>query len=181
MRGGAGFQERMQRIEVLIQTLDRLTDPQAKEGARALVQALLDVHGAGLARVLEILSRAGDHGRALTAELAQDDLVASLLLLHGLHPVDLATRVRRALDEVRPVLRSHGGDVELLGVTGGAVRLRLRGGGGASSATHLQRTVEDAIVGAAPDVATIEVDGPADDGTGPRPGRVSLPLIGTPR
>ena len=41
-----------------------------------------------------------------------------LLLLHGLHPVPLEARVRAALDEVRPYLESHGGDVELLGDRG---------------------------------------------------------------
>ncbi len=53
----------------------------------------------------------------LLDRLAADDLVASLLAVHGLHPYDVETRVARALDGVRPYLGSHGGDVELLGLS----------------------------------------------------------------
>ena len=56
--------------------------------------------------------------------VARDDLVASLLLVHGLHPHDVTTRVRTALDSVRPYLESHGGDVDLLDIHGSVVRLR---------------------------------------------------------
>ena len=42
-------------------------------------------------------------------------------------PCRVEERVREALDEVRPYLESHGGDVELLGVEDGVVRLRLQG------------------------------------------------------
>ena len=60
--------------------------------------------------------------------LVEDELVASLLVLHGLHPKDTETRVVEALDEVRPYLGSHAGGVELLGVDPeGVVHLRLEG------------------------------------------------------
>ena len=71
--------------------------------------------------------------------------MASLLLVHGLHPYDVETRVARALDGVRPYLGSHGGDVELLGVTDdGVVRLRLLGScdGCPSSSVTLKLAVE---------------------------------------
>ena len=76
---------------------------------------MIELHGAGLERILDKLADAGDAGLALIDALAEDDLVGSILLLHGLHPLDLETRVRQALDKVRPLLRSHGGNVELLG------------------------------------------------------------------
>ena len=50
--------------------------------------------------------------------MADDGVVGSLLLIHGLHPVPLEERVTGALDEVRPYMKSHGGDVELLGDRG---------------------------------------------------------------
>ena len=84
-----------------------------------------------------------------------------LLLLYGLHPVPLETRVMGALDKVRPYLDSHGGNVELLGVADGVVRLRLQGSCKTcpSSAMTLKLAIEEAVYAAAPDVAAIEAEG----------------------
>ena len=87
----------------------------ARERAEELVRQVTDLYGAGLERILEILDEPGKLDDATLAALAADDLVASLLLVHGLHPHDVETRVAAALDGVRPYLGSHGGDVELLG------------------------------------------------------------------
>jgi Fe-S cluster biogenesis protein NfuA len=93
----------------------------------------------------------------LAAALAGDDVVAHLLLLHGLHPVPLEARVRGALAEVRPYLESHGGNVELLGVDDGVVRLRMQGScsGCPSSTMTLKLAIEEAIHKAAPDVQDV--------------------------
>ena len=99
----------------------------------------------------------------LAERLATDDLVASLLLVHGLHPHDVRRRVSDALDRVRPYLGSHGGDVDLLDVAdgpeGATVRLRFAGSCKScpSSAVTLEFAVEDAIRAAAPEVSSIEV------------------------
>ncbi|HEV7786925.1 MAG TPA: NifU family protein, partial [Thermoanaerobaculia bacterium] len=107
-----------------------------------------------------ILTAVDDAGQAaagpIFARLAADDLVASLMILHDLHPLDLETRVGRALDHVRPHLGSHGGDVELLGVEDGVVRLRLEG---RSSTAAMKLVIEKAIKEAAPEIARIEVEG----------------------
>ncbi len=78
------------------------------------MQALLDMYGEGLSRIV-----------AACDVPVEDELVAHLLLLHGLHPVPVRERVMGALDEVRPYLVAHGGGVELLGV---AERRRARCG-----------------------------------------------------
>lgn len=95
------------------------------------------------------------------ASLAGDVVVSSLLLLYGLHPLDLKTRVDQALERVRPFLRSHKGNVELVDVSQGVVRLRMEGScnGCPSSAMTLKLAIEEAIYAAAPDVAAIEVEG----------------------
>ena len=87
--------------------------------------------------------------------MAADDLIRGVLLLHGLHPMDLRSRVEGALESVRPYMRSHGGGVELLGVAGDTVRIRLEGHcqGCPSSMVTLKLAVEKAIYEAAPDVA----------------------------
>lgn len=158
------FQQRIRRIEALIHDLDRTVDPKARDNAKELMQAVLDLHGVGLQRSLEIIADAGDLGRTLIHSLGNDALVGSVLLLHNLHPMDLETRVRQALDLVRPSLRLHGGSVELLGIEAGTVRLRLEGScdGCPSAAATMKSTIEEAIFEKAPDVAAIEVEGIAE-------------------
>ena len=133
----------------------------ARERAEELVRLVVDLYGAGIERLLEIVDESGRLDDELLDRLAADDLVASLLAVHGLHPDDVGTRVARALDGVRPYLGSHGGDVELLGVTDdGVVRLRMLGScdGCPSSSVTLTLAVETAIQQAAPEVAGIEVE-----------------------
>ena len=109
--------------------------------------------------MVSLLAAAEDGLPGLVERLAGDELVASLLLLHGLHPADLDSRVAAALERVRPFLQSHGGDVELVRLVDGVVHLRLQGSchGCPSSAATLTSRIEQAIYEAAPDVASIEV------------------------
>lgn len=133
----------------------------ARLRAEELVGCVSDLYGAGLRRVLEILDETGRLDDELLSALAGDDIVASLLLVHDLHPYDVEMRVRQALDTVRPYLGSHGGDVELLGVgDDGVVRLRLLGScdGCPSSSVTLQLAVEGAVEAAAPEMTSIEVE-----------------------
>ncbi len=155
------FRVRMGRIETLIEEIERFADPAAQAAAREIVQALLEFHGAALADLVGHVAATGPPGRVILNEMARDDLVSNLLLLHGLHPHDLEARVAQALDRVRPQLASHGGNVELLGVEGGVVRLRMEGSchGCPSSAATLRQTIETAIYDSAPDVAGVEVEG----------------------
>jgi Fe-S cluster biogenesis protein NfuA/nitrite reductase/ring-hydroxylating ferredoxin subunit len=128
----------------------------ARERAEQLVREVTDLYGAVLERLME-LSLAADP--RLADRFAADDLVASLLLVHGLHPYDVERRVSDALDSVRPYLGSHGGDVSLLGVADGVVRLQFQGSCKScpSSSVTLELAVEDAVRAAAPEVSSIEV------------------------
>jgi Fe-S cluster biogenesis protein NfuA/nitrite reductase/ring-hydroxylating ferredoxin subunit len=128
----------------------------ARERAEQLVGEVTDLYGAGLQRMLGIAVAANP---ALEDALVADNLVASLLLVHGLHPHDVNRRIEDALDSVRPYLGSHGGDVELLGVVDDVVRLKFAGSCKScpSSAVTLELTVEDAVRAAAPEIASIEV------------------------
>ena len=128
----------------------------ARERAEQLVREVTDLYGAGLERVLRIAT-AADPGVA--DHLAADDLVASLLLVHGLHPHSVERRVSDALDTVRPYLGSHGGDVSLIEVADDVVRLQFTGSCKScpSSSVTLELAVEDAVRAAAPEIETIEV------------------------
>lgn len=130
----------------------------AYERAQQLVLEVVGLYGAGLERILQLAGEPGfDNG--LAERLAADDLVASLLLVHGLHPHDVHRRVSDALEKVRPYLGSHGGDVDLIGVDGDTVRLAFTGSckGCPSSAVTLELAVEDAVRAAAPEISSIEV------------------------
>jgi len=144
-------------MEALIQTIDSYPDPAVRNTARDLLRETLSLHETALSRMIELASD-GERTRFLV-RLAGDPKVAPVLLLHGLHPDDLRSRVERALDRVRPHLFSHGGNVELVGIDAGRVRLRLQGSceGCPSSAETLRGAVEEAIAEAAPDAAGIEV------------------------
>lgn len=145
----------------------------ARERSEELVRLVTDFYGAGLERLLDLVHEHGRLDDKILAALADDDLVASVLLVHGLHPYSVATRVENALDSVRPYLGSHGGDVELLGITDeGAVRLRLLGScdGCPSSSATLELAVQGAVEAAAPEITTIEVEpaeGAAAEAAGP--------------
>jgi Fe-S cluster biogenesis protein NfuA/nitrite reductase/ring-hydroxylating ferredoxin subunit len=173
-------QHRAERIEALIQEVSEFSDPHARDVAEELIQALLDLYGEGLARVLELTVQAGAPGYKIVESLASDDLVGSLLLLHELHPRDIETRVVEALDGVRPYLKSHGGNVELVSVEDGVAHLRLEGSchGCPSSTMTLKLTIEEAIFKAAPDLDRLEVEGVTDP---PRPpARVGTPVTFVP-
>jgi len=132
----------------------------ARDRAEELVRQVTDLYGAGLQRILAIVEDNGTAGSGLRQSLIADELVSGLLLIHGLHPQDVHTRVAAALDSVRPYLGSHGGNVELLDISAeGVVRLRLLGTchGCPSSSVTLKFAVEDAIESAAPEVTAIEV------------------------
>lgn len=154
------FHQGMRRIEGLIQTIEAAADPKLRANALELVRSLMALHGAGLERMMETIRSTGEAGQSVFEQLGRDELIASLLLLYGLHPVDLETRVRQALDQVRPYLRSHGGNVELLAIDNGVVHLRLEGScsGCPSSSMTLKLAVERAIYDKAPDAAGIEVE-----------------------
>ena len=156
----AAARERVARVDALLQDLEGAIGAVPVDTAIELAQALLDLYGEGLARIVGHIADRDADGE-LARALASDELVSHLLLLHGLHPVPLETRVREALAEVRPYLESHGGDVELLDIDDGVVRLAMRGScdGCASSTMTLKLAIEEAIQRAAPDVEEIVAEG----------------------
>jgi hypothetical protein len=136
--------ERIEQIEGLIRRIELSADPDTMAGVRELVEAILEYHGAGIERTLEIV-RESSGGDAAVRDIARDALAGSLLLLYGLHPEDFETRVRRAVDAIPGVL--------LTGIADGVVRLR------ASSAETSREAVEQILYSAAPEVAGVEIEG----------------------
>jgi Fe-S cluster biogenesis protein NfuA/nitrite reductase/ring-hydroxylating ferredoxin subunit len=155
-------QSQLQSIEALVNRIENVADPALKATAKDLVQSLMELHGAGIERMLEIVHQSAPSGPSIIETFGRDDHVRSLLLIHGLHPDSLETRIMQALEKTRPYLKSHGGNVNLVGVDDlGAVTLRLEGNchGCPSSSATLKLAVEEAIYETAPDVTAILVQG----------------------
>jgi Fe-S cluster biogenesis protein NfuA len=174
MPGQPEFQKRLQSIERLLGEIGAAADPSLRTSVQQLVQLVMDLHGAGLERILELIRADAAGGEGLIQKLGRDELVASLLVLYGLHPLDLEARVTEALDKARVRLRSHQGEVELLSIQDGAVRLRLHanGHGCGSTAEALKEIVEDAVYQSAPDVTALVIEG-----AGEKQGFVSLEML----
>jgi Fe-S cluster biogenesis protein NfuA len=155
------FQQRLQSIERLLSEIEANANPSLLAGVQELVQMVMDLNGAGIERMLELIGVSPDQGEKTLQKLGRDELVSSLLVLYGLHPVDLETRVKHALDKVRLKVRAHEGELELIGIHDGSVRLRLQanGHGCGSSGQALQEMVENALYQAAPDIVALVIEG----------------------
>ena len=138
------------RVDGLLEQLRSGADPGVAVVADELVRCLVQLYGDGLTRIMHMV------GPERSAELCADPLVESLLLVHDLHPVDAGTRIRQALERARPRI----GDVDVLGVDDGVVRLRLRTGGQGCGSRAALSAVEDVVLRAAPEATTVDVQVP---------------------
>jgi Fe-S cluster biogenesis protein NfuA len=156
------FRLQSERVEKLAAKLEKANDPETRAAALDLLQSVMEMHGMALNRMLQQLAKTPE-GEAAVIDAVNDDLVSAMLLLHGLHPDDIETRVLRGIEKVRPYLKSHGGDVELSSVHDGIVHLVLHGSCGScpSSSLTLKTAVEDALFEAAPDIVEIKADNAA--------------------
>lgn len=153
----------LERVQELQTQLEAQGDPATRGIAEELVAALVQTYGVGLERILDSLFAAGDDGERIAVGLTEDSLVATLLLIHDLHPVPLEDRVQGALDSVRPYMESHGGNVELLSLENGVARINLQGSCSdcSASAVTLELAIKQALEEAAPDLEALEVTGVA--------------------
>ena len=155
------FQQRVRRIGALVNEIESIADPAARASARQLLQLVMEFHGMAIDRMLEVLADGGDAGMAFIDKLGRDPMVSSLLVLYGLHPEPLEARVAGAVKHLEPKLRRDGATIELLGIDDGAVRIRVTPGAHTCGSTTkaLATTVEEAIYEAAPDIASLSLEG----------------------
>jgi Fe-S cluster biogenesis protein NfuA len=159
--GSDGFQEQVRKLGELVSELESTPDGPQQARAREVVQLLMEIHGQGLERILEIAFESGQSGADLIDRLGKDEIAGGLLLLYSLHPDSLETRVESAVGRHHARLRKLGCAVELLSVEEGMVRIRLKQSGHAcgSSAKELRAIVESAIYETAPDLTGLEIEG----------------------
>ncbi|HTV65671.1 MAG TPA: NifU family protein [Bryocella sp.] len=162
------FQAYAEKVERAVERVNELKDEEARTAALELMQSVMDLHGAALARLVEVLSDTGDSGRNSLAALGADPLVCGLMVLYGVHPLSLEERINRAIEKVRPQMQKQGGTVELLDVSDSLVRVSISssGNGCHSSPDALKASVEQAIREAAPEVIDFVAEGAASPATG---------------
>ncbi|MBL8473947.1 MAG: NifU family protein [Rhodocyclaceae bacterium] len=150
-------------LERLVQSITRLEnivsgwDESKVLAVHALKSAIEELHKEALARLIRALKDDPASAAHLRAALA-DQVVYGVLRFHGLVKEPLQARLQAALDEVRPYLQSHHGDVELVAITApDSVEIRLTGAchGCPSSSQTLVLGVEQAIRKHCPDIEHI--------------------------
>lgn len=142
--------------------------------AQDVLEAIDGIHRDGLTRMAALM----DHHDLLKLA-ATDPPVAELLDLYDLVPISEEMLVERALETVRPYIQSHGGQLEVLAVAGGTVRVRLAGScaGCSGSAMTLKRGVETALRENYPGFQAMEVEEPQPEPA--RPTFIGLTQIKT--
>jgi Fe-S cluster biogenesis protein NfuA/nitrite reductase/ring-hydroxylating ferredoxin subunit len=176
-------QQLVERVQELQGRLESSSPSPTRDMAEELTSAVVRMYGAGLERIVGSLVAFGDEGERILAGLAGDPLVATLLLIHDLHPTSLEQRVQAALDSVRPYMESHGGNVELLSLEHGVARIHLRGSCSDCSASSvtLELAIKQALEEMAPDLEGLEVEGIAAQTAGgpglPMATGMELPVV----
>lgn len=162
MHGEPEFQRRLELIERAVRELEATSDAGLRATTQQLVQSIMELHGRGLDRLLTLVRGAGAAGDAMIDTLADDPLVGSLLVLYGLHPVDVRSRVSQGLDDARAALTPKGVSIELVSLDEetSALRLRLHGlrQGDGATPDLVRRAVDEAVRSAAPDIASLVID-----------------------
>jgi hypothetical protein len=133
-------------------------DARTREQVEELVGLLVRLYGEGLARIVELLGtlddRTGGDPHDIAELLTSDELVSSLLILHGLHPLPVDERVRGAIAALGPA----GDGVRLVGVAAdGVATLELTPTGCGSSVANRRRELEHALTVAVPDLTGVEI------------------------
>lgn len=151
------------RLQELLGALGALDDPAAKSMAKKLVQAVMELHGTALTELLAIVEEAGTQpADTLLPRFAANPKVCGLLLLHDLHPEDLATRARKVVEHLRPHLGVRGVRIDFVGVEDNVVRVRVTASGQKTQrppVAELRREIEDAVLAMTPDAADLAIEG----------------------
>jgi hypothetical protein len=147
-------------IEPMLAELRELVDPDAWERVEGVVGRLVRLYGAGLERALTHARNAGAYAPMFDELVGEDGVLATLLVLHGLHPLPTLERIRRAVEAVTDSLGLCEGDITIVEIANGTVRLRAqKPPGGSLAARVFAGAIRHAIECAAPEVDAVEIAG----------------------
>lgn len=144
------------RIESLVKDLESHSDPKTRTQVDEVVRLLVELYGSGLTRIMEVVDETAADATDLFGHFLDDELVASLLVLHDLHPLDLRSRVVLALERVAEGA-GPGTEVALVALEDGVAKVRLTasGFGCGSGGAALRIAVEEELARAVPDVKVV--------------------------
>ena len=130
--------------------LEAMPGPVSELGLTA-VAGVAEIDGQALIRTLELADPAA------VERMLDDELIAHLLALHGIHPESVEKRLTRVIDELRAAVSDQGGTVELdrLDETVAVVRVAL--GARASRSADVEHTVRRAVMTAVPELANVTI------------------------
>lgn len=137
-------------VDQTVARIEELLDELGSGPAEELVRVLMQLYGAGLEKIVEIVK-----GSEYADRISDDKLVGSLLLLHNLHPIDAETRLRRMLARLE---RSFDAHFLLEEITNDVARIRIEKNG-SPLPNGMSDVIERAALDVAPDLAGIKVEG----------------------
>ncbi|MFM7654569.1 MAG: NifU family protein, partial [Paracoccaceae bacterium] len=139
-----------------LEALAEQWDEAARMGAKAQAEALDALNAEAFRRLIRSLKAQPGFGAAL-AEAARDEVVYAVLRRHGILKPSLFERVEAALETVRPMLASHGGNAEVAGIEGNRADIRFLGACDGCPASQLTfyAGVKKAIQDAVPEITDV--------------------------
>ncbi len=148
----AEFLSDVERLEEIFATWEE-TPRGAVEAYRRAIEAL---HGEALTRLVRALKSDPAALAAMKGAIA-DEIVYAVFRRHGIIKASLAERVELALAGVRPMLASHGGDVELVKVAPPKIEVRFLGACDGCPASQLtfHAGVKKAVEDACPEITEV--------------------------
>jgi Fe-S cluster biogenesis protein NfuA/nitrite reductase/ring-hydroxylating ferredoxin subunit len=148
----AGLLRDIERLETVFAGFESASR-NAAQAYRCAIEAL---HGEALRRLVSALKSDPAALAAIKAAVA-DEIVYAVLRRHGIIRASLGERVETALAGIRPMLASHGGDVELVKIAPPAIEVRFLGAcdGCAASMLTFHAGVKKAVMDACPEVTEV--------------------------
>lgn len=146
-------------LSALLDFIEMQPDPAFRERVSELVCGVIDLHHTALERILSQVS-AHPAGAEMLAQLADDEVVRAVLMVHELMPEELEARVSQGLEQAREQLTTFGADVELVGIRDNVARLRLLGSAQSAnvSSAQLKFVIEQTLAQFAPDLLNLEYE-----------------------